>query len=69
MTDKESIDHSYEGYLIKLRDLAVESPTFEVFIEKAKTFKNWYHGQPMLQEFTRWTLADYQKLYEEAKNV
>ena len=67
MTDKESRDHSYEGYLAKLRDLAVDSPTFDIFIEKVKTFTSWYHGQPILQEFTRWTLVDYQKFYQESK--
>jgi len=63
--DKESRDHSYEEYVGKMQKLAQDSPTFEVFIEKIKVFKNWYHGQPVSQEFIRWTLADYQKFYEE----
>ena len=63
--NKDAFDRSYEGYLEKLRKWAQEAPSFDRFIERVKSFPNWFHGNPMLPEFTRWTLVDYQKFYEE----
>lgn len=67
MTDKESIDHSYEGYLKRIRKLAKEAGSFEEFIRKIKSSTRWYHGDPILPEFRTWTTPTYADFYEENK--
>ena len=63
--NKEGKQKDFDHYLNKLRKWAQEAKSFDLFVARIKSFPHFYHGNPMLPEFTRWTLVDYQKLYEE----
>lgn len=65
--EKEAREISPDKAMRKLKELALESGSFEGFKTRLSDRRWWYLGDPMPEPFRSWTWATFEQFYNEVK--